>query len=37
MKGWIVVERAGLETEADLNRWVRQGVESARGLPPKHR
>lgn len=35
MKGWILVERAGLETEAELNAWVRQGVELARGLPAK--
>ena len=35
MKGWILVERAGIETEPELNRWVRQGVELARGLPPK--
>ena len=35
MTGWILVERAGLETEAELNAWVRQGVEFARGLPAK--
>lgn len=35
MKGWILVERAGFETEPELNRWVRRGVELARGLPPK--
>jgi hypothetical protein len=35
MKGWIRVERAGIETEADLKAWVRQGVEFARGLPAK--
>ena len=35
MRGWILVERAGVETEAQLNGWVRQGVEVARGLPPK--
>ena len=35
MKGWILVERAGIETEAELNAWVRQGVEFARGLPAK--
>jgi hypothetical protein len=35
MKGWILVERAGIETEAELNGWVRQGVEFARGLPAK--
>jgi hypothetical protein len=35
MKGWILVERAGIATEAELNSWVRQGVEFARGLPAK--
>ena len=35
MRGWILVERAGIETEAELNAWVRQGVEFARGLPAK--
>jgi hypothetical protein len=35
MKGWILVERAGIETEPELNRWVRQGVKFARGLPAK--
>ena len=35
MKGWILVERAGIETEPELNRWVRQGVAFARSLPPK--
>jgi hypothetical protein len=35
MKGWILVERAGFETEHALNAWVRQGVEFARGLPRK--
>jgi hypothetical protein len=37
MRGWILVERAGLESELQLNGWVRQGVEVARGLPPKSR
>jgi hypothetical protein len=35
MKGWILVERAGIETEAELNGWARQGVEFARSLPAK--
>ena len=35
MRGWILVERAGIESEAQLNGWVRQGAEVARGLPPK--
>ena len=35
MRGWVIVERAGVETEAELNSWVRQGAAFARGLPPK--
>jgi len=35
MKGWVLVDRAGVEGEAQLNAWVRHGVEVARGLPPK--
>ena len=35
MKGWILVEGAGIENEAELNAWVRQGVEFARSLPAK--
>jgi hypothetical protein len=35
MKGWILTERAGVETEAELNAWVRQGVAFARSLPAK--
>jgi TfoX/Sxy family transcriptional regulator of competence genes len=35
MKGWVLVERAGFESEAELNAWVRQGVEFACGLPAK--
>ena len=35
MKGWVVVARAGVEAEPELNAWVRQGVATARGLPPK--
>jgi hypothetical protein len=35
MKGWVVVERVGIETEPGLNGWVREGVAVARGLPPE--
>ena len=35
MAGWIVVEPAGYATDADLQAWVRQGVEFALSLPAK--
>ena len=35
MKGWVLVDPAGLETDADLASWVRVGVDFARSLPPK--
>jgi len=33
--GWLRVDRAGLESDADLERWVARGVGYARTLPPK--
>jgi TfoX/Sxy family transcriptional regulator of competence genes len=35
MTGWILVEREGLKTKADLHKWVRRGTDFARSLPPK--
>jgi TfoX/Sxy family transcriptional regulator of competence genes len=35
MKGWIVVERAGIQADADLTNWISQGVAFAQSLPPK--
>lgn len=35
MKGWIMVEPAGFESEADLKQWVQTGVDFALTLPPK--
>jgi TfoX/Sxy family transcriptional regulator of competence genes len=35
MKGWVVVTGAGYQSEADLQRWVKTGVEFALSLPPK--
>jgi TfoX/Sxy family transcriptional regulator of competence genes len=35
MRGWIYVDPEGHETLADLERWVRQGIEFALSLPPK--
>ncbi len=35
MNGWVMVDSFALEDDADLERWVRQGMEFARSLPPK--
>lgn len=35
MSGWLRVESEGLESDADLERWVAVGVNYARSLPPK--
>jgi TfoX/Sxy family transcriptional regulator of competence genes len=35
MKGWVLVTPDALEDDADLEGWVRQGVEFAESLPPK--
>lgn len=35
MKGWVLVEPAGLQADDDLKRWVDQGVAFAQSLPPK--
>ena len=35
MKGWLVVEAAGVKTEKQLRAWVKQGVEFASTLPAK--
>ena len=35
MKGWVVVEPPGFETEEMLKGWVQQGVDFALSLPPK--
>ena len=35
MDGWLRVDDAGLQTEDELERWVRRGVAYARSLPPK--
>jgi TfoX/Sxy family transcriptional regulator of competence genes len=32
--GWVRVEVEGLRTRAQLERWVRRGVQYVRGLPP---
>jgi TfoX/Sxy family transcriptional regulator of competence genes len=35
MKGWILVDREGVQTEDELGGWVDRGVAFARSLPPK--
>ena len=35
MKGWIIVEPAGIQSDDDLNGWIAQGVAFAQSLPPK--
>ena len=35
MKGWILVDPAGLAKDADLGRWVSVGAKYAESLPPK--
>jgi TfoX/Sxy family transcriptional regulator of competence genes len=35
MKGWVIVEAEGCESDKDFARWVRQGVDFALSLPPK--
>ena len=35
MDGWLRVEAEGLDSDADLRRWVDVGVGYARSLPPK--
>jgi TfoX/Sxy family transcriptional regulator of competence genes len=35
MKGWIVVDSAGVQSIEDLQSWLQQGVAFAQSLPPK--
>jgi TfoX N-terminal domain len=35
MSGWLRVEPEGLDSDADLRRWVDVGVSYAHTLPPK--
>jgi len=35
MKGWLVVEEAGVKTAKQLSAWIKEGVEFALTLPPK--
>ena len=35
MKGWVMVEPPGFESDEDLKDWVEQGLNFALSLPPK--
>jgi TfoX/Sxy family transcriptional regulator of competence genes len=35
MKGWVLIEPAGYESDEDLQRWVQQGLDFALSLPSK--
>jgi hypothetical protein len=35
MKGWVMVEPAGVRTAAQLNKWLDQARAFAESLPPK--
>jgi TfoX/Sxy family transcriptional regulator of competence genes len=35
MKGWVMVEPGGFESEADLKQWVQSGLDFALTLPAK--
>lgn len=37
MRGWLRVGEEGLQTQEQLEPWVRRGVAYARSLPPKRR
>lgn len=35
MRGWVMVESGGFDSDEDLGYWVDRGVEFALSLPPK--
>lgn len=35
MTGWVAVSPGGTEADRELERWIQQGVDFARSLPPK--
>ena len=35
MTGWVMVASRGFESDADLGRWIDQGVSFAKSLPSK--
>src|SRR3989337_3527345 len=37
MKGWLLVEPAGLKSQAQLKAWISEGVTFAKSLPSKNK
>jgi TfoX/Sxy family transcriptional regulator of competence genes len=35
MRGWLVVDGEGIDTEDDLEAWIQRGMACAEQLPPK--
>ena len=35
MRGWVIVDRAGIAGDRELGAWVARGLGVARSLPPK--
>ena len=35
MKGWVIVEREGFESNGDLKKWLNKAKEFTNTLPPK--
>jgi hypothetical protein len=35
MKGWLFVDPQGVESDADLRRWIERGAAYASSLPAK--
>lgn len=35
MRGWVVVDPIGIDSDSDLHTWDRRGVAFAASLPPK--
>ena len=35
MKGWVLVEPEGIESDEQLQEWVRRAMEYVKGLPRK--
>ena len=35
MKGWVIIQPAGIARESDLNSWIQLALEFVKGLKPK--
>ena len=35
MKGWVMIEADGLETDKQLNAWIEQAIDFVKALPKK--